>query len=88
MHYEKNADSVNTIGIRKGCRFVFCTTQWMQKHTKTHLEGENRMGFSVGIRWLGGMGLHTTRSIAQIFVEFVFNVSSCLYNSYCGFNCI
>jgi hypothetical protein len=29
---------------------------------------QKRRGFSVGIRWLGGVGLHTTRSIAHIFV--------------------
>ena len=29
---------------------------------------QKRKGFSVGIRWLGGKGLHTTRSIARIFV--------------------
>ena len=30
----------------------------------------------MGIRWLGGRGLHTTRSIASMFSELVFNVSS------------
>jgi hypothetical protein len=34
----------------------------------------------VEIRWLGGRSLHTTRSIAQIFVGVVFNVSPHLYD--------
>jgi hypothetical protein len=45
--------------------------------TETHSipPGEQkRKGFSVGIRWLEGGGLETTRSIAQIFVGVVFNV--------------
>jgi hypothetical protein len=54
--------------------FVFCTTQWMQRHTTSHLENKIKKCFSVGIRWLGGRSLHTTRGIAQIFVGFVFNV--------------
>jgi hypothetical protein len=33
----------------------------------------------VGIRWLGGKSLHTTKSVAQMFLGVVFNVSSYLY---------
>ena len=55
-----------------GCWFVFCTTQWMQRHNIS--PGKyNKRSFTVGIRWLGGRSLHTTRSIAQIFVGVVFN---------------
>jgi len=61
--------------MRKGCCFVICTTQWMQKHT-SHLENKIKRGFSVGIRWLGGRGLHTTRTIAQILV-FVADLIAC-----------
>jgi hypothetical protein len=45
----------------------------------SHLEKEKRNGLSMGIR-LGGKGLHTTRSIAQLFWGVVLNVSSHLYN--------
>jgi len=38
----------------------------------------------VGIRWLRCRILHTTRSIAQIFVGIVLNVSSHLYNFCCA----
>ena len=53
----------------------------MQNHTTSqHLPGEHaEKGSSMGIRWLGGRSLHTTRSTAQIFVGVVFNVSSYLY---------
>ena len=51
----------------------------MQKHTTSHWRKYKR-NVSVGIRWLGGRGLHTTRRIAQIFVGVVFNVSSHLYD--------
>jgi hypothetical protein len=49
---KKNAGSVTITllaWIRKGwfC-FVFCTTQWMQRHTATHLENKNKRSFSVG----------------------------------------
>jgi hypothetical protein len=50
---------------------MFCTTQWMQRHTTCHLAEKIRR-FSAGTRWLGGRSLHTTRSIAQMFVGFVF----------------
>jgi len=43
--------------------------------------------FSVGIRWLGGRSLHTTRSIAQIFVGVVFDVSPHMYDFCCGADC-
>jgi hypothetical protein len=38
---------------------------------ETHiLPGEQkRKGFSMGIRWLGGRDLHTTRGIAQMFLK-------------------
>jgi len=48
----------------------------MQRHRTSHLENKNTRSLSVGIRWLGGRSLHTTRSIAQIFVEVVFSVLS------------
>ena len=40
----------------------------------------------MGIRWLGGKSLHTTRSITQILVgvQVVFNVSSHLHEFCCG----
>ena len=58
--------------IGKGCCFVSCTTRWMRSHTTSHLE-IIRKGFSMGISWLGGRGLHTTRSIVQ---RVAFNVTS------------
>ena len=44
---KKNADSVNTLPawIRKGCCFVFCITQWMQRHTTSYLENKVRGDF-------------------------------------------
>jgi len=36
------------------------------------------------IKWLGGKTLHTTRSIAQIFVGVIFIVSPHLYDFCCG----
>ena len=43
---------------------------------------------SVGNRWLGGRGLLTTRSIAQICVGVVFNVLSHLYDFKCRSDCM
>ena len=40
---------------------------------------QKRRGFLVGIRWLGGRGLHTTRSVAHIFLRVVVDVLSYLY---------
>ena len=40
----------------------------MQRHTTSHLENKYKRSFPVEIRWLGGRSLHTTWSIAQIFV--------------------
>jgi hypothetical protein len=48
-----------------------------------YLENKKKRSFSVGDRWLGGRSLHTTRSIAHIFVGVVFNVSSHLYDFCC-----
>jgi len=45
-------------------------------------------GFSMGIRRLGDRGLHTARSVAQIFVGVVFNVSSHLYDFCCRPGCM
>ena len=53
----------------------------MQRSTTSHLENKKK-SFSVGGRWLEGRSLHTTRSVAHIFVGVVFNVLSHLY----GFN--
>ena len=60
----------------------------MQRHATPHLEHICKRSFSVGIKWLGGRSLHTTRSIAQIFVGVLFDVSSHLYDLCCGSNCI
>jgi hypothetical protein len=61
----------------------------MQRHTTSHLESTDKRNVSVGIRWLGGRSLHTTRSIAQIFVGIVFNVlSHLLYDFCCGSDCM
>jgi len=38
----------------------------MQRHTTSHLGNGYKISFSVGIGGLGGSGLHTTRSVAQI----------------------
>jgi hypothetical protein len=40
----------------------------MQRHTQHPTWRIKVKSFSVGIRWLGGTSLHTTRSIAQIIV--------------------
>jgi hypothetical protein len=41
-----------------------------------HLDNKNKRSFPVWIRRLGGRSLHTTRSIAHIFMGVVLNVSS------------
>ena len=41
----------------------------------SHMENREKEGFSMGIRWLGGRGLHTTRSvIAHISLRVVLDV--------------
>ena len=55
---------------------VFCTPNGCRDTIPPPVESTNKVGFSVGIRWLGGRSLHTTRSIARLFVRVVFNVSS------------
>jgi len=59
----------------------------MQSHATFHLENKKGMD-SVGFRSLGGIGLHTTKSIAQIFVGVVFDVSSHLHDFCCGSDCM
>jgi hypothetical protein len=51
----------------------------MQRHN-TPPGAYNKRSFSVGIRWLGGRSLHTTRCIALMFLGNVFNISSRLYD--------
>jgi len=63
--------------IRKGCFLVFCTTQWMQRHTTSHIENKTREAFQWGS---GGRSLRTTRSIAQMFLRVVLTVSFHLYD--------
>jgi hypothetical protein len=68
----KNADSVKTIGMDWE-RMLFCVLHHpldAETHntTTSHLENTNKRSYSVGIRWLEGRSLHTTRSIAQVFV--------------------
>jgi hypothetical protein len=75
---EKDTDSLNTTGMGwESLRRLFFVLHHPMD-AKTHIPSgeQKRRGFSVGIRWLGGRGLHTTRSITQIFVGLVFNVSS------------
>jgi len=60
----------------------------MQRHNIPPGEYKKRRKFSVGVRWLGGRSLHTTRSAAHIFVGVVFNVSSHLYDFCCGSDCM
>ena len=74
-----NADGLNIIADSIGIRMLFCVMHHPMG-AKTHIPpGEkNKRKFSVG------GSLHTTRSIAHIFVEVVFNVSSHLYNFCCG----
>jgi len=68
---------------------MFCITQWMQRHTTSHLKNQIKGSFSVGIGcWLGGRSLNTTRSIAQIFVGVVFDVLSHLYDLCRKFDCM
>jgi len=65
---------------------LFCVLHH-PKDAKTHLENKNkkiREAFQwSGIRWLGGRGLHTTRSIAQKFLRVAFNVASDLNGYWC-----
>jgi hypothetical protein len=49
-----------------------------ETHT-THPENKNRRSFSMEIRCLGGRGLHTNKSIAQIF----FRVAFAYFNEFC-----
>jgi hypothetical protein len=48
----------------------------MDAETHNHLENKYKRGFSVGVRWLGGRSLHTTKSIALKLIGVVFNISS------------
>jgi len=71
---------------------LFCVLHHtvMQRHT-SHLENKRGGGeaYQWGSRgWLGGRSLHTTRSIAQIFVGVVFNASSHLHDFCCGSDCM
>jgi len=70
------AGSVNTTKMDSE-RVLFCVLHHpMDAETHNIPPGEQkRKGFSVGIRWLGGRSLHTTRSIAKVFLGVVFNVS-------------
>ena len=45
--------------LRKCC--VLQRSVVAETHTTSQLEGWNRRGFSVGIRWLGGRSLHITK---------------------------
>ena len=47
---KKGRDSVNTTGMDQGRRYclMFCTTQWMQRHTTSHQENKIRDIFSGG----------------------------------------
>ena len=83
MERKKNADSVNTTSMDKERMLFYVLHHPMVAETHNIISGEQkRKGFSVGIRWLGGRGLHTTRSVAQIFVGMVSNASFHL----CDFN--
>jgi len=55
--------------IRKGYCFMSCTTQWRPSHTTFHLERKRGGVFIGDWPWLGGKGLHTTRSDAPIFLR-------------------
>jgi hypothetical protein len=69
---------------------LFCVLYYFM-NAETHnisLGEQKRRGVSVGIRWLGGRALHTTRSVALIFLGVVFNVSSHLYGFWCESECM
>ena len=74
---KKGRDSVNTTGMDQGRRYclMFCTTQWMQRHTTSHLVYNMRRDFQWGS---GGReaeactppdALHTTWCIAHHLVH-------------------
>ena len=60
----------------------------MQRHNIQPGKQQKRKGSSVWIRWLGGRSLHTTRSITQVIVGVVFNVSPHLYDFCCRPDCM
>jgi len=74
---KKNADSPNTTGLDWE-RMLFCVLHHpMQWQTTSHQADEslkNKRGKA--FQWLGGRGLHTTRSTAQIYLGIVFDASS------------
>jgi len=59
----------------------------LDAETTSYLENKKR-SFSVGIGWLRGRSLRTTRNIAQIFLGVVFNVSSHLLNFVVEIECM
>jgi len=67
----------------KGRCFVFCTTQWMQRHN-IQTGGYKLEKLFSGDQVVGPRSLHTTKSIAQIFWGVVFNVSYHLFIFCCG----
>jgi len=68
--------------------FVLLLHHPMDAETHNIPPGDKTKSCLVGIRWLGDRSLHTTRTIAQIFVGVVFNVSSHLYDFCCGSGCM
>ena len=79
---EKNTDSKRTglfCVLHCHAKLVVDDTQWMQRHTTTHLENKKRKAFQWKTSWLGGTGLHTTSSTAQISLGGMLDVSSHLY---------
>jgi hypothetical protein len=63
------------------CTYKGCFVWYWRAHFSSR--EQKRKVFSVGIRWLGGRGLDTVKSIAQIFVGVVFNSTSHLYDLCC-----
>ena len=84
---KKNADILNTTGMdQEGCCFVFCTTQWMQKHKTSHLDNKSWKAF----QWdLGGWEAEACTPpgvLLRYILGVAFNVSSHLYDFCCRFD--
>ena len=59
-----------------------------EKHTTSHLENENKKSLSMRSRCLGNRSLQNIKSIAQVSLGVVLNVSCYLYGFCCGPDCM
>jgi len=79
------ADSLNTTAwIKNGGCFVFCTTQWMQRHT-SHLENKRGEAF----QWGSGGWEAEACTPPGVLLNYLWGYSMPhLYDFYCGSDCM